>query len=275
MPRLIISGDPGDVHTNDTGKIQFQFHASWHNSCGLCVERDGQVGSYWPLPMHRNCACKQTPVMPGQQAQPFVDYRAKILTVSRSQQANIMGRSNLSMVESGLVSWDDVVTPTRIRSLREVASRKKLTVNQMVGAGVTRGRAEQAFNAVHTATHDATETRRQELVKKLLSKGYTRQQVLDAAGRSLGSRVSIGEGPSGASAPATPTLLTPSPRLAGVVRRVAAIANAAVGKALLTPITVDAKGRLNFTADAIRRFVADTIRRLAEKFGHTYRPPGQ
>lgn len=224
MPRLMIQGEPGEVHTNDTPKVQYQLLVTWSNSCGICIQYDHQVGSYWPIPFHRNCNCRQIPVAPGQAAQPFVDYRAKIHTVSRSQQANIMGRSNLALVESGAVEWGDVVTPTRIRSLREVVSRKRLTVDQMVRSGVTRGRATQAYDAVHTRTHDATETRRQELVKKILAKGYTREQILDAAGRSLGSRVSIGEGPSGASVPTIPFRPTPKPSPAKPVLRKAALA---------------------------------------------------
>jgi hypothetical protein len=156
-------------------------------------------------------------------AQPFVDYRAKILTVPHSQQAAIMGKSNLAMVESGLVEWSDVVTPSRIRSLREVVSRKRLTVDQMVGSGVTKGRAEEAWNAVHTATHTASEVRRAAQVKALLGKGYTRQQIVDSAGRSIGSRIGIIEGPSGPGLiPFTPK---PTPRpIAPTVARVAALA---------------------------------------------------
>ncbi len=211
MPRLMISGEPGEVHVNDTGKIQYQLIVSWHNSCAVCIQFDHKVGSFWPIPFHRGCLCTQLPVTPGQAARPFVDYREKIQAVSHAQRANIMGRSNLAMVESGLVNWSDVVTPTRIRSLREVVSRKRLTVDQMVASGVTRGRAREAYDAVHTGTHTETEARRQELVKKILAKGYTRRQILDAAGRSIGSRVSIGEGPSGPSSVPIPFRPTPRP----------------------------------------------------------------
>ncbi|MGZ6045671.1 MAG: hypothetical protein ACXWNW_14175 [Isosphaeraceae bacterium] len=155
-------------------------------------------------------------------AQPFVDFRAKILTVPPSQQAVIVGKSNLAMVESGLVKWDDVVTPSRIRSLREVVSRKRLTVDQMVGSGVTRGRAEEAWNAVHTGTHTASEANRAKQVKALLGKGYTRQQIVDAAGRAIGSRIGIVEGPSGPGLIPPSKILTPRP-VPKIAPRVAAL----------------------------------------------------
>lgn len=270
MARLIIAGEPGDAYENDTGRVVFQLIVSWHNSCGLCIQHDHQVGDFWPLGFHRGCLCRQVPILPGMTAQPFVDYRAKIQAVSPSQQAVIMGRSNLAMVESGLVDWSDVVTPSRIRSLREVASRKRLTVDQMVGAGVTRSRAEEAWNAVHTGTHTASEARRQAQVKALLGKGYTRQQILDASGRAIGSRIGISEGPSGPGLIPPSPLLTPRP-VARVRPKAAAIEPPVRAPSGLAPAKLDASGRLNFTAAAMVEFIKNMVRHLAEKFGIHYR----
>lgn len=270
MPRLIIAGEPGEAYENDTGKVVYQLIVSWHNSCGLCIQYDHQIGPLWPCPFHRNCNCKNVPILPGMTGDPFVDFRAKILTVPPSQQAVIVGKSNLAMVESGLVKWDDVVTPSRIRSLREVASRKRLTVNQMVGSGVTRGRAEEAWNAVHTGTHTAAEATRAAQTKVLLSKGYTKTQIVDAAGRAIGSRIGIVEGPSGPQIlPYTPK---PTPRpVPKIAPRMAAIPAKATTKPTLAPAKTDKAGRLNFTAQAMVEFIKGMVRHLAEKFGITYR----
>lgn len=271
MPRLIIAGDPGEVHENETGKVQYQLIVKWSNSCGLCIQYDHQVGSYWPCPFHRNCNCTQVPILPGMAAQPFVDFRAKILTVPPIQQAVIIGKSNLAMVESGLVKWDDVVTPSRIRSLREVVSRRKITVDQMVGSGVTRGRAEEAWNAVHTGTHTASEAARARQTKALLAKGYTKTQIVDAAGRAIGSRIGIVEGPSGPQTVYPPLLLTPRP-MPKVALRIAAIPEKVASKPTLAPVKTDSEGRLNFTARAMVEFIRGMVRHLAERFGITYKP---
>lgn len=215
--------------------------------------------------------------MPGMEADPFVDYREKIRTVSRDQQANIMGRSNLAMVESGLVKWDDVVTPTRIRDLREVVSRKKLTVNQMVASGVKRGRAEEAFNSVSTNTHTAKEARRQELVKKILAKGFTRQQILDAAGRSIGSRISTTPIPTSEGQAALKNIpsirfATPGPKAKAAIARAAAMKPKGEASAALTQIQSDKSGRLKLTADGMRNFLGGIIKGLREKFGVDVKP---
>lgn len=210
--------------------------------------------------------------MPGMTAEPFVDYRAKILDVPRGQQANIMGRSNLALVESGLVDWSDVVSSTRIRSLREVVSRKKLTVNQMTAAGVTRGRAESAWQAVHTNTHEAKEVRRQQLVSKLLNKGFSRQQILDAAGRSIGSRISIGEGPSGASSIPMVPFVTPGPKAKAAIAKQAALKPKGDASNALTQIQADKSGRLKLTADGMKNFLGGIIKGLKQKFGLDVKP---
>ncbi len=48
----------------------------------------------------------------------------------------------------------------------------------------------------------------------------------------------------------------------------------AENSAPLKPIRSDKGGRLPIAADAARRLVGNAIRYLAQKFGHTYRPPG-
>jgi hypothetical protein len=38
MPVAIISGEPGTVWQNNTGKILFQLHVNFVRSCALCIQ---------------------------------------------------------------------------------------------------------------------------------------------------------------------------------------------------------------------------------------------
>lgn len=64
-----------------------------------------------------------------------------------SQQGRVVGVAALKLIQSGTVKWKDVVSPTGIKSLAQVAAAKKLTVPQMVKAGVSPGVAAKALAA--------------------------------------------------------------------------------------------------------------------------------
>lgn len=198
------------------------------------------------------------PVFPGQTAKPFADFREKILEVSPAQQAAIMGRGNLALVESGVVKWSDVVTSGRIRSLREVVSRGGLTVDQMVRAGVQESHALEAYNAVHTGTHTATEKRRKELTDALLAKGYSSSQISSAAGKAVAYRVTTSRPPDVGPPPAPPSPVpspTPKPQPAPA-------AKASAPAVIPTPARLD--GPHSFT---------DAFLRVIKRFGLRIFPP--
>ena len=121
-----------------------------------------------------------------------------------------MGRGNLALVEAGAVAWDDVVTAGRVRSLREVADRNKLTVEQMVRFGVPRHVAAEAYDAVHTGAKLKAEANRDEAVRALMAKGYTRDAVAGAAAKGLAARFTLG----GLNPPPAPPA-APAPRPTG------------------------------------------------------------
>jgi|GEM_PF-5841507 len=200
MPRFNYVGQPGETWTNDTGKVQYQFHADWRNTCGLCGQLDSQIGSSWPIPLHRGCRCSQTAVYPGQTAEPFTDFRETIRGLDPEQQARVVGVSNLKLIESGVVDWSDVVTRARIRDLNEVVARHKLTVADLTEAGVSKHIAEEAYRSVHTPAHQLAATKRQELMDRLTAKGLEKADVRRALAERLAVRVGI-TGPSGASQP--------------------------------------------------------------------------
>lgn len=211
MARLIIGGIPGSRYTNTTGKVLYQLIVQFDYSCGVCISYANKVGDSWPIPFHRGCRCTQRPIYPGQTSEPFLDFRDEIRKLDVAQQNRVMGAANYRLVESGVVKYEDVVTERRVRNLREVVARQKLTVDQMTRAGVPKRTASEAYNAVHTNTHTATEQRRQQLVDNLMSRGYTGDQIRQYAGQSLASRLSMTDY-SNRPKPSPPTPPVPKPK---------------------------------------------------------------
>lgn len=197
MAKLLLNGSPGEVYTNTGDRILYQFHCQFGHSCGVCISYHMSIGTSFPIPLHRGCNCTQTPIFPGQSGEPFVDFREMIREMGPAEQAAVMGRSNLQLVESGVVKYEDVVTKTRVRDLREVVSRGKLTVEEMVDAGVGRRQAERAYETVHTPAHELADAKRRELIDALRGKGIADDAIRRAVSERIALRIGIGEGPSG------------------------------------------------------------------------------
>jgi hypothetical protein len=83
--------------------------------------------------------------------------------------AAAIGASNYRLLKSGLVKWEDIVIPNRVRDFREVVAKKNLTVKQMTDHGVKKYQAEKAYSAVPTAEHEHVERQRRDLGSKILS----------------------------------------------------------------------------------------------------------
>lgn len=193
-----ISGEPGERWTNDTGKMRYQLRVSFANSCGQCIQYAGQISTYWNVPFHRNCNCTNVPVPPGGTSQPFVDYWKEVMDLDPAQQARVVGRAALTLIEKKVISWDDVVRRSRIRTLAEVAAEKRLTVPQMVKAGVPEGVARKAVavgNApAPTAPPAATLA---DAYQRLRSAGLSDREIAARLAERLGKRIGIGKGPAG------------------------------------------------------------------------------
>lgn len=197
MARVIFNGKPGETWTNDTGRVRYQLLVNWANTCGVCAQYDHAIGPAWPLPYHRNCRCRQVAIVPGADAEPFVDFLAIARGLDEEGLRALVGASNFRLVESGVVRWEDVVTPYRVRSLHEVVAVKKLPVDRLVAAGVRRDRAEKAWETVHTPEHQLVEAQRRKLVAALEGAGLDRGTLAGLAGEALATRAGIGSGPSG------------------------------------------------------------------------------
>jgi len=191
---VIWNGDAGDVWTNDTGQPLYQLIVSWQNTCGTCAQYDHAVGPAWPLPFHRNCRCKQIVILPGVKARPWVDFRAQAGRLSPSQKRALIGASNWKILDRGLVSWEDIVTPYRVRDFREVVALKKLSLKSLTDAGVKPGIAQRALAAVNTPAHQLVQSVRTQLLANLTGVGLAPSQIAALSAPALAARLGIREG---------------------------------------------------------------------------------
>lgn len=148
-----FAGAPGTRWVNDRGAVLWQAHCIWQSSCGRCIALDGRIAPYWPFPLHYSCNCFVTPVWPGWASSPFVDFRAEFARHSPAIRSQAIGDANRRLLEAGLASWDDIVTPGRIRPLHEVVAIRGLTDEDLIRVGV---RPDIAARAVETAARAAT-----------------------------------------------------------------------------------------------------------------------
>lgn len=231
--RVAITGDPGTAWTNSTATCQWQLIVNWRNSCGRCVQYDRQIAVAWGIPFHYGCVCRSLPVWPGETAQPFVDFREKIQTLDPIEQSRVMGRSNLTLVQAGVLTWDDVITRSRILDLHESVAKHRLTVDQMVKAGVDPYQAQKAWNTVHTPANEAAAKKAAELFAKLQAAGVAPAEVQKQVTGQLAGRF-FGSGASGPFA-VRPPQPPPAAAAAAAPPPAPPVAPAAVRKAALQP----------------------------------------
>ena len=192
----VFNGTPGKRWRNTTGKIQFQLICDLHNSCGTCLQFHMAVGMSWPIPFHRRCRCHQVLILPDAFASPFVDFRKILEGLPHDQQAKAVGVSLYEMLRKGVIQWSDAVTPTRVRDLQEVVWKKRLTVAEMVKAGVKPRWAQQAHDRAHSKPAALLQSRRADLLAKIRGAGMSDQQVRQAVREGLAQRFVV-SGPSG------------------------------------------------------------------------------
>lgn len=195
---IIWPGEAGDSYTNNTGKVVYQVQCQWHNTCGACAQYHDTVVDWWS-PLHHGCACVLIPIFPNGTSKPYEDWQKIIQDLPESQQKEIAGASNWKLIQEGVVDFGDVVTSTRVRSLQEVVSREKLTVDQMTEAGIRASVAEKAWATVNTPEHILADQTRAALFAKIKALGVTPQTLADMFGAEMAERIGIAAGPSGPS----------------------------------------------------------------------------
>jgi hypothetical protein len=85
--------------------------------------------------------------------------------------------------------------PTRVRTLREVVSKNKFTVERLQKAGVKPAIAGEAHAAVHTAERELVAQQRHELLEKLKTAEVSRDDLVDLLACGLAGKVGIEVGP--------------------------------------------------------------------------------
>ena len=189
--RIIWNGKPGEVYTNNTERFKYQLIVAYQYSCGFCIQYDRAVSNWWPLPFHNRCRCRQLLLKPGGVAEPFVDFRAKLADLSSAQKVSAIGKSNYSLWERGVVSWDDIVTDTRVRSFHEVVRRAKLDVAAMTKASVDREQARHAFEKINLPKQLIVREQRQKLIERIQKAGLSDEQIKEAVAVRVGEKIGI------------------------------------------------------------------------------------
>jgi hypothetical protein len=184
--RIIIKGDPGTVWVNNTPKVRYQFVCALSNTCGACLQYHTAIGSWWPIPIHRNCGCRQRSVPPGQAApQPFADVRKILDEMSPESQIAAVGLGVYPLLKSGVIEWGDIVTLYSVRTLEGIVAWKRLTMDEMIGAGVDPQIASAAYEAMHTPAQDAARQKREDAMEALERAGIPREKVIEELSRAL------------------------------------------------------------------------------------------
>lgn len=186
-----ITGDPGTVWTNDSTKVWWQLQVQFRNSCGLCIQYANAIAPYFPLPFHPGCNCVQRPVRPGQSAKPFVDFQEIVRNLPPSQQTAAVGKSNWRLIEQGVIAWEDVVTPGRIRTFREVVARERLSANDLKNAGIRPGIINAALAVNQSPANVAAAARRQQLTASLRGLGVSDDRIRRELAGDLAARLGI------------------------------------------------------------------------------------
>ena len=197
MGFILFNGTPGDVWENATGRVAYQLIVAWNNTCGVCAQYDHAISNSWPTPFHYGCRCHQRAIYPGKESEPFVSFRKEIDALPHEERVHIVGASNYELLKKGVIEWGDVVTPGRIRTLREVVSIKGLTVKQLTDAGVAPRYAKEAFTSVNTLAHSFADEARRRMIEAMKEKGVAVADTRKLIAEHLAARVTIGGGPSG------------------------------------------------------------------------------
>jgi hypothetical protein len=173
----------------------YQFIAELKDTCGVCLQYHTMISYRWPIPYHHGCQCIQRRINPGQVALlPFCDFRSLLSAMNDDGKHAAIGRPNFALLSSGLATWEDIVTPSRVREFHEVMDCKQLTVEQMVMHGVDRLDADEAWALVHTPGSERLDRERSELLRKIATAGISAETVAKELSTKIAGRVGIGGG---------------------------------------------------------------------------------
>jgi hypothetical protein len=134
---LTRDGVPGEHWFNLTPEIWWQWSVA-PGCCELCLRLDAQMVRNLKPPLHPRCKCTVDRVEPLHWSpRPFATFREKVrLAIRRGWGADLFSLSAVLVVRAGLVTLDELIEGERILDLAEVVGKKKLSVDQLVAAGI-------------------------------------------------------------------------------------------------------------------------------------------
>ena len=132
----VKDGEPGEVPFNLTSDVWFQWTVA-PGCCELCLRLDSQLVRGLKPPLHPHCRCEVVRVPPHTPApRPFRSFREKVLSVRSAWLVELLGVGRSVLVKAGLVKLEELIEGDRLLDLAEIAGKKKLSVDQLVAAGV-------------------------------------------------------------------------------------------------------------------------------------------
>ena len=167
-----LGGPPDTRWRNRTDDTWYQLVSSLRKPCAVCLRRHGRVAPQpGPIPFHPHCECEQLEIPAGAQAP--IEFRsagglAATMPVGghdpsgarlvgplnrhhkrRKEEGGRMSefRSDSSFIPqpSSFHEWDDLFDGNGDpRNFDQVVKRKRLTVDQLVAAGIAEGVARRA-----------------------------------------------------------------------------------------------------------------------------------
>ncbi|WP_422932034.1 hypothetical protein [Singulisphaera sp. PoT] len=188
-----LLGKPGTTWLNETGKIQYQMVVDFSIESGACMPTASCIGSFWPIPICSGCTCLNHPIMPGERSLPFLDFQAEFAKLDFDRQCEAIGRLNALALKSGLFSWGDLSRTYRVCDFEGIMDAKRLTIEQMVAAGIPEADANAAWKKVYTPQRRKADADRQKIMRKLMAKGLSREDIKKMISIEIVKRIKPGD----------------------------------------------------------------------------------
>lgn len=206
--RVIIHGEPGTTWVNESDRVRYQFICAFIHTCGACLQYHMAIGPWWPIKLHYRCRCTQVAIRPGGTApHAFADFRAILDDMSYADKREAIGASNYKLLKAGVVTWDEIVSKFRVRTLREVIALNKVSFETAVKAGVPK-RAYVAWGegvekraavkghafgqtGVHSPEQELLRQERARLIENIKGAGVSQEALVDALSRGIVSKVEL------------------------------------------------------------------------------------
>ena len=266
--RQIINGEPGTTWTN-TGTVALYQFIPLASACAACLQYAYAIGPIWPIPLHRNCRCRQRRIEPNARApHPFADFRKMLEEMSHADRVKAIGSSVYNLLEREVIEWSDAVTKFRVRSLQEIVALKTLSLKTLESNGVRPWIAKIAHGAVHTPAQDIVRAAREAALKSLEAAGVHQEAIVEVLAKTLVNRAEIAGGNAGTMA--TTAAFKPAGMSAQARELEAILAGwrPAAARAAVAGVAIVGRGEESITLK--RGAVTVTIRPGERAFGKTF-----